>query len=180
MLGSQDAEHVCVADAVTGEQVTNFDGAPGEDGAQTGRRWRPGVTTGVLAAAPSTAAATGSALLAACGSCLGAGSAVAVSAAASATGGAAAGATTGVAASGGMPLWQILFTAAVFAVLAGLQLRRALAAANSRTRPGSRARFVLRQMAPSLLTGAGAFAAVQLLVVPWLSAPPAPAVPTLP
>jgi hypothetical protein len=126
----------------------------------------------VLAAAPSTAAATGSALLAACGSCLGAGSAVAVSAAASATGGAAA--------SGGMPLWQILFTAAVFAVLAGLQLRRALAAASSRTAPGGRAGFVLRQMAPSLLTSAVAFAAVQLLVVPWLSAPPVPAVPTLP
>jgi hypothetical protein len=165
---------------VTGEELAAFGGAAGEGVAQTGRRWRLGVTTGVLAAAPSTAAATGSALLAACGSCLGAGSAVAVSAAASATGGAAAGATTGAAASGGMPLWQILFTAAVFAVLAGLQLRRALAAAKVRTGSGGGARFVLRQMAPSLLTAAVAFAAVQLLVVPWLSAPPAPAVPTLP
>jgi hypothetical protein len=151
-----------------------------QDPARPGRRWRPGVTTGVLAAAPSTAAATGSALLAACGSCLGAGSAVAVSAAASATGGAAAGATTGVAASGGMPLWQIVFTAALIAVLAGLQLRRALVAARVRGGSRGRAGFVLRQMAPSLLTAAVAFAAVQLLVVPWLSAPPAPGVPTLP
>jgi hypothetical protein len=161
---------------VTGAQTTTVDAAQGDDGARPGRRWRPGVTTGVLVAAPSTAAATGSALLAACGSCLGAGSAVAVSAA----GGAAAGATTGAAASAGMPVWQLVFTAAVFAVLAGLQLRQALTAARFRGGSGGRAGFVLRQMAPSLLTAAVAFAAVQLVVVPWLSAPPAPAGPTLP
>jgi hypothetical protein len=170
--------------AVTGEQTLTVDAAQGGDGARPGRRWRPGVTSGLLAAAPSTAAATGSALLAACGSCLGAGSAVALgtaaSTAASATGGAAAGATTGAAASGGMPLWQLVFAAAVFAALAGLQLRRALAAARSRGGSGGRAGFVLRQMAPSLLAAAVAFAAVQLIVVPWLSAPPAPAGPTLP
>jgi ABC-type dipeptide/oligopeptide/nickel transport system permease component len=161
---------------VTGEHITAFDAAHGEGGAGSARRWRPGVTTGVLAAAPSTAAATGSALLAACGSCLGAGSLVAVSAA----GGAAAGATTGAAASAGMPLWQLVFTAVVFAVLAALQLRRALAAARVRGGSGGRGGFVVRQMAPSLLTAAVAFAAVQLVIVPWLSAPPAPAGPTLP
>ncbi len=34
---------------------------------------------------------------------------------------------------------------------------------------------LLRQLASSLLTAAVAFAAVQLVVIPWLSAPPAPA-----
>lgn len=136
-----------------------------------GRRWRPGVTTGVLAAAPSTAAATGSALLAACGSCLGASSAVSVGAA---------GAAGGAAASGGMPLWQLVFAAAVFLVLAGLQLRRALTGASCRGGSGGRAGFVLRQLAPSVLMAAVAFAAVQFVVVPWLSAPPVPASPTLP
>jgi hypothetical protein len=164
---------------VTGAQTSTRHTAQ-DDGARPGRRWRAGVTTGVLAAAPSTAAATGSALLAACGSCLGAGSAVAVSAAASATGGAAAGATTSAAASTGLPTWQLAFAAAVLAVLAGLQLRRALTAARVRGVSGGRAGFVLRQMAPSLLTAAVAFAAVQLLVVPWLSTPPVPAGPTLP
>lgn len=79
-----------------------------------------------------------------------------------------------------MPLWQIVFAAAVFAVLIGLQLRRALR--DGRVRGGSegRAAYVLRQMAPSLLTAAVAFAAVQLVVVPWLSAPPVPVGPTLP
>ncbi len=165
---------------MTGEQTTTVDARPGDDGARPGWRWRPGVTTGVLAAAPSTAAATGSALVAACASCLGTGSAVAVSAAASATGGAAAGATTGAAASGGMPLWQLVFAAAVFVVLAGLQLRRALTVARPRGGSGGRTGFVLRQMAPSLLTAAVAFAVVQLVVVPWLSAPPVSAGPTLP
>ncbi len=91
-----------------------------------------------------------------------------------------AGARPGVAASGGMPVWQLAFAATVFVVLAGLQLRRALTAARSRGGSGGRTRFVLRQMAPSLLTAAVAFAAVQLVVVPWLSAPPVPAGPTLP
>jgi len=165
---------------VTDTQTVMLDTALGDDASRSSRRWCPAVTTGVLAAAPSTAAATGSALLAACGSCLGAGSAVAVSAAASATGGDAAGATTGAAATGGMPLWQLVFAAAVFAVLAGLQLRRALRAVRYRGGSGGRAGFVLRQMAPSLLTAAVAFAAVQLVVVPWLAAPPAPVGPTLP
>ena len=68
----------------------------------------------------------------------------------------------------------------MFAVLAAVQLRRALAAARCRPVPGSRAGFVLRQMAPSLLAGTVAFTLVQLVVVPWLAAPPAPAGPTLP
>jgi len=165
---------------VTDAQSNTLDIALGDDAARPGHRWRPAVTTGVLAAAPSTAAATGSALLAACGSCLGAGSAVAISAAASATGGAAASATTGAAASGGMPFWQIVFAAAVFAVLMGVQLRRALRAVRSRGGSEGRVGFMLRQMAPSLLTAAVAFAVVQLMVVPWLSAPPVPASPTLP
>jgi hypothetical protein len=149
--------------------------------ARSARRWRPGVAIGVVAATPSAAAATGSALLAACGSCLGLGSAAAaVSATAATTGGAAAGATS-AASGGGLPLWQLGFAAAaVFVVLAAVQLRRALAAARCRPVTGSRAAFVLRQMAPSLPAGAIAFAAVQLVVVPWLSAPPLPAAPTLP
>jgi hypothetical protein len=65
----------------------------------------------------------------------------------------------------------------VFVVLAGLQLRRALTVARSRGGSGGRAGFVLRGMAPSLLTAAVAFAVVQLVVVPWLSAPPVPAGP---
>lgn len=165
---------------MTGAQTSTPGAAQGDDGARARRRSRPGVITGVLAAAPSTAAATGSALLAACGSCLGAGSAVAVSAAVGATGGVAAGATTGAAATGGMPLWQLVLAAAVFVVLGGLQLRRALTAAKFRGGSEGRAGFVLRQMAPSLVTAGVAFAVVQFVVVPWLSAPPVPAGPTLP
>ena len=152
--------------------------ADAADAALPARRWRPGVTTGVVAAAPSAAAATGSALLAACGSCVGLGSAAAVSATAATTGGAAAGAAA-ASSGGGLPLWQVGFAAAVFAVLAVVQLRRALAASRSRREPGGQAGFVLRQMAPSLLVGAVAFAVVQLVVVPWLGAPPVPASPTL-
>ena len=150
------------------------------DAVRPARRWRPGETTGVVAAAPSAAAATGSALLAACGSCLGLGSAAAVSATAAATGGAAAGATTGAVSGQDLPLWQVGFAVAVFAVLAAMQLRRALASSRSRRGSGGRTSFVLRQMSPSLLAGTVAFTLVQLVVVPWLAAPPAPAGPTLP
>ena len=165
-----------MSNAITGPPEQDLaDAAPPAE--RTSRRWRPGVTAGVVAAAPSAAAATGAALIAACGSCLSLGAAGATAAA---TGGAAAGATTGAAAGGGLPVWQMAFAVAVFAILAGVQSRRALAASRCRTEPGSRAAFVLRQMAPGLLVAAAAFAAVQLLVVPWLDAPAAPAGPTLP
>lgn len=157
---------------------TSGSGTAADDVLST-RRWRQGVTTGVLAAAPSAAAATGSALIAACGSCLGLGSAAAFSASAAATGGAA-GATSAAAASSGLPGWQIGFAVAVFAFLLAVQLRRASVAARRRPGSGSRTAFVLRQIAPGLLAGAVAFAAVQLVVVPWLSAPPVPAGATLP
>jgi hypothetical protein len=151
---------------------------PAHDARRLGARsLRPGVTTGVVASAPSAAAATGSALLAACGSCVGLGSSVAAGTAVSAGGGAAAGAATG-AAGGTFPgTWQLVFAAAVFTVLALLQVRRALRVAP----PGTgRTRFVLRRVAPSLAVAAVAFVAVQLLVVPWLAAPLSAAGPVLP
>ena len=167
-----------MSNTITGPPELDLaDAAPSAAAADPWRRWRPGVTTGVVAAAPSAAAATGSALIAVCGSCLGLGAA---SATAVATGGAAAGATTGAAASAGLPVWQIAFAAAVFAVLVAVQLRTALAAARRGPLPGSRTAFVLRRIAPGLLAGAVAFAVVQLVVVPWLAAPPVPAGPTLP
>ncbi len=84
----------------------------------------PGMTTGLVASAPPPR--PGSALLAACGSCLGLGSSVAAGTAVSAGGGAAAGAATGAAGATFPGTWQLLFAAAVSAVLALLQIRSAL------------------------------------------------------
>jgi hypothetical protein len=146
-----------------------------------GRRWRPAAATGVVAAAPATASAFGTALLAACGSCLGLGTAAAgagASAAAAAGTGAAA-ASVQASAPTGPSGWQLAFALAAFAVLVLWQSRRAWRA-TACAAGRERIRQVSMRLVPHLLVAAASFAAVQLLVVPWLAAPLPEAAPVLP
>jgi hypothetical protein len=101
-----------------------------------------------------------------------------VSAAAGAGTGAAAGAAQASAA-GGLSESQVAFATVMFAMLLAWQARRAWRASPAvpaRQRVG----LVSVRLVPHLVVAAASFAAVQLLVVPWLAVPPPQAVPVLP
>ena len=117
---------------------------------------------GAVAAAPALGSAGLSSLLAACASCLGAGPAVA------------AGAATGVGVSTGGVIVGVLALLAVAAVQV-LRVRRCCPAGPARRHA------VRRQVLTLLLVGGLSFAALQWVVVPWITpAPPASNAPILP